>query len=105
MLTATKDPFVILIGAMVSCWLGALSVEGLVRYTRCKEDSALGMVLSVYYGVGVLMLTAIQRSGNGARCIAIVTGTRYIHTVTESVDRGDLEATIALLAACLTSFD
>ncbi len=46
---------------------------------------------------------AIQRAGAGARCAAICTGTRYIHTVTEMVDKGDLEATIDLLAAYLQS--
>jgi putative aminopeptidase FrvX len=44
---------------------------------------------------------AIQRSGTGARTAAIVCGTRYIHTVTESVDRGDMKASIDLLAAWL----
>jgi len=44
---------------------------------------------------------AIQRAGVGARCVAIVTGTRYIHTTTEMVDKGDLEATIKLLGTWL----
>ena len=44
---------------------------------------------------------AIQRSGPGARPAAIVCGTRYIHTVTESIDKNDLQATINLLAAWL----
>lgn len=63
MLTGTKDPLIILVGAMISCWLGAFSVEWIVKYTRCKEDSALGMVLSVYFGVGMLLLSIIQQSG------------------------------------------
>ncbi len=67
LLTGTKDPIVILVGAVVACWLAALSIDLIVRHTRCKEDSALGMVLSVYFGVGVLMLTYIQRSGNAAQ--------------------------------------
>ncbi|MEY4183453.1 MAG: hypothetical protein RLZZ217_2079, partial [Planctomycetota bacterium] len=40
---------------------------------------------------------AIQRSGKGARCIAIGAGTRYIHTVTESINTKDLKAAIDLL--------
>jgi endoglucanase len=44
---------------------------------------------------------AIQRSGRGARCVAFGPGTRYIHTVTEMVDKGDLQATIDLLATLL----
>ena len=63
MLTGTKDPLIILVGAMISCWIGAFSVEWIVHNTRCKEDSALGMVLSVYFGVGMLLLSVIQQSG------------------------------------------
>jgi endoglucanase len=46
---------------------------------------------------------AIQRSGKGARAIAIGAGTRYIHTVTESINKKDLKAAIDLLAECLVS--
>lgn len=67
LLTGTKDPLVILCGAVFSCWVGAVAIEWIVRYTRCKEDSALGMVLSVFFGVGILMLTHIQSSGNAAQ--------------------------------------
>jgi manganese/zinc/iron transport system permease protein len=67
LLTGTKDPLVILLGATASCWLGAVSVDLIVRYTRCKEESALGMVLSVYFGAGILMLTHIQGTGTAAQ--------------------------------------
>ncbi len=43
----------------------------------------------------------IQRAGKGAKTAAIVVGTRYIHTVTESAHKGDLQAAIDLLAAWL----
>lgn len=46
---------------------------------------------------------AIQRSGSGARTGSIVCGTRYIHTVTESVDKKDLQSAIDLLAAWISS--
>ncbi len=46
---------------------------------------------------------AIQRSGAGARTATIVCGTRYIHTVTESIHKKDLQATIDLLAAWVAS--
>jgi endoglucanase len=44
---------------------------------------------------------AIQKAGAGARTAAIVCGTRYIHTVTESIDKKDLQAAIDLVAAWL----
>jgi manganese/zinc/iron transport system permease protein len=67
MLTGTKNPAVILFGAVLSCWAGALAIEWIVTYTRCKEDSALGMVLSVFFGLGILLLTQIQHSGHAAQ--------------------------------------
>jgi len=48
---------------------------------------------------------AIQRSGKGARCVALGAGTRYIHTTTEMLDKGDLEAVIELLAAWLLTIE
>jgi len=67
MLTGTKNPAIILCGAVISCWVGALTIEWLVAHTRCKEDSALGMVLSVFFGLGILLLTHIQQSGQAAQ--------------------------------------
>lgn len=42
---------------------------------------------------------AAQQSGAGARAAGLVVGTRYIHTVTEMVDKRDLAAARDLLAA------
>lgn len=64
LLTGTKDPLVILLGAIAACWLGAIAIDAITTHTRVKEDSALGMVLSVFFGAGILLLTHIQQSGN-----------------------------------------
>ncbi|MCS6832074.1 MAG: metal ABC transporter permease, partial [Flammeovirgaceae bacterium] len=63
MLTQSKNAFVLLIGAFLSGWLALLTVDGIVRQTRLKPDAALSIVLSVFYGLGILLLTAIQHSG------------------------------------------
>ncbi len=42
---------------------------------------------------------AIQQSFEGARAAGLTVGTRYIHTVTEMIDKGDLKAACDLLAA------
>ncbi len=44
---------------------------------------------------------AAQQAAAGARAVGIVVGTRYIHTVTEMIDRVDLEAARDVLAAYL----
>lgn len=48
---------------------------------------------------------AAQQAAAGARAVGIVVGTRYIHTVTEMVDRTDLAAARDILAAYLESFE
>lgn len=48
---------------------------------------------------------AIQRSGRGARCVALGAGTRYIHTTTEMIDKRDLEGLVDLLAAWLVTIE
>ncbi|MFA9477368.1 iron chelate uptake ABC transporter family permease subunit [Phycisphaerales bacterium AB-hyl4] len=50
----------LLIGAAVFGVLGMLSVQAIRRYTRLKDDVALGLVLSVYFGIGVAMLGLVQ---------------------------------------------
>jgi endoglucanase len=44
---------------------------------------------------------AAQQSAAGARAVGITVGTRYIHTVTEMVDRRDLQAACDVLAAVM----
>ena len=63
MLSGTKVPAVLLLGAALSAWLGALLILAIVRETRIKQDAALGIVLSVFFGAGVVLLTYIAGSG------------------------------------------
>jgi manganese/zinc/iron transport system permease protein len=60
-----KSLWLLLLGATVSGLLG-LGVILLVRnLTRLKEDAALGIVLSVFFGAGVALLGVVQRMGQG----------------------------------------
>lgn len=61
LITGSKAPLVILVGAGLAGWLGAWFVMKVTGLTRIKEDSALGLVLSVFFGVGLVLLTWIQR--------------------------------------------
>ncbi len=44
LLTGTKTPMIMLVGAAVTGWIGTLLVMGVVRTTRIKTDSAFGIV-------------------------------------------------------------
>jgi manganese/zinc/iron transport system permease protein len=61
MLTGSKAPIVLVLGAAAAGWLAALALMGIVGYSRIKEDAALGMVLSVFFGLGLVLLTFIQK--------------------------------------------
>ena len=65
LITGTKHPASMLIGAGVAGLVGALFILLVVRGSRIKEDSALGIVLSVFFGVGVVLLTVIQKLPTG----------------------------------------
>lgn len=65
--TQTKHPLVLFIGAVVSGWLGLLSINAITKYTRIKSDAALALVLSIFYGIGIVFLTLIQQSGNASQ--------------------------------------
>lgn len=55
----------LLIGAAVSAALGLVAVEWMVRRTRLTEDAAIGTVLSVLFGFGIVLLTVIQSLETG----------------------------------------
>jgi len=55
----------LLFGSAVTAWLGLLSVQWLNKNTRLSEDSAIGAVLSVFFGAGVVLLTVIQTMSQG----------------------------------------
>ena len=61
LLTRSKEPLVLLLGAFAAGWLGTLAVMTIRRTTRIKEDTALGLVLSVFFGFGLVLLTIIQQ--------------------------------------------
>ena len=63
----TKDPLMLLLGAIVSGWLSVYIVDYISANSKLKPDTAIGLTLSVFFGVGVLLLTHIQHSGNAAQ--------------------------------------
>jgi len=59
--TRSKAPLVLIVGALIAGWIGTLLMMSITRSTRIKEDSALGLVLSVFFGFGLMLLTYVQR--------------------------------------------
>lgn len=55
----------LLLGAVLSAALGLWWMTALVRRTRLTEDAAIGAVLSVFFGAGIVGLTVIQSMNAG----------------------------------------
>jgi manganese/zinc/iron transport system permease protein len=61
MIFRSKAPLLLMLGAILAGWAGTAVVMGVVRNTRIKQDSALGFVLSVFFGFGLVLLTFVQK--------------------------------------------
>src|SRR5690606_26234126 len=67
MIAGTRHIGSILVGALVTGALAALLMLVLTRNSRLKTDAGLGIGLSVFCAIGVVLLTHIQASGNAAQ--------------------------------------
>lgn len=67
LLTRSKEPLVLMLGAIAAGWAGVLLILRIVNGTRVKYDSALGLVLSVFFGLGLMLLTYVQRLPNARK--------------------------------------
>ena len=56
---------VLLTGAALSGILGVVAILYIRNLTRLKEDAALGIVLSVFFGAGIAILTIVQQVPSG----------------------------------------
>lgn len=85
---------VLLAGAAASGIAGAVAILFIRSLPRLKEDAALGIVLSVFFGAGVALLTVVQQVPAG-RAAGL---DRYIFGQTASMTAADARL-IALTAA------
>lgn len=61
LITRSREPVVLMLGALIAGWIATLFMLNITRTTRIKDDSALGLVLSVFFGLGLMLLTFTQR--------------------------------------------
>lgn len=85
----------LLLGALASGLLGMGCVLAISRFTRLPQDAALGIVLSVFFGMGIALLGIIQRM-RGAPAAGL---NSFIYGRTASMVRADalLIGTIAIV--------
>jgi len=61
LLTLSKSPWALFIGATFAGIIGIAALQGITRFTNLKIDTAMGLVLTGFYGIGICLLTMIQK--------------------------------------------
>ena len=92
-----RDLIGLSIGALVSGLIGIGVMTLIRRWTRTKEDAAIGIVLSTFFGAGIVLLSIIQQqpSGNQAGLGS------YLFGETAGITRHDILLIAGVAAFCL----
>lgn len=64
LITGLRAPLPLLFGAVIAGWLGTLFMLLVTTQTRIKEDAAQGVVLAVFFGFGMALLSWVLRQNN-----------------------------------------
>ena len=66
-ITGSRDLLGLSIGALASGLIAIGLMTVVVRWTRTKEDAAIGIMLSSFFGLGIVLLSVITRSRSAGR--------------------------------------
>ncbi|MBS0208747.1 MAG: metal ABC transporter permease [Planctomycetes bacterium] len=77
LLIAQREVSWLLLGALASGLLGVVTILGLTRFTRLKEDAAMASVMGVFFAAGMALMTNIDHhspTGNQAGLMSVTVG-------------------------------
>jgi manganese/zinc/iron transport system permease protein len=97
LVTQTRDLVALSLGALATGLLGIAVVTIIRRWTITKEDAAIGIVLSTFFGAGVVLLSMIQKlpQGNQAGLGS------YLFGETTGITSRDIRLIAAVALFCL----
>ncbi len=64
LLAGAKNTSLFLAGALIVGLISMVAVKAVVQYSKIKFDSALAIILSAFFGLGLVLMTYIQRVPN-----------------------------------------
>ena len=76
----TRNPLWVLASAVLAGVVGSLTMHAILRHTKLKPDLALALVLSVFFAVGIAMISRFQPAGVQA----------FLYGQVAAIDRRDL---------------
>ncbi len=86
------------LGALATGVAGVMLIAGLRRGTRIKEDAAIGIVLSVFFGLGIVLLRMIQSQTTSGSKAGLDS---YIYGKTAGMLASDVYFIAGMSGACL----
>ena len=75
----------LMLGAAVTGIIGVACIHLILHHSRLKEDAAIGIVLSVFFGIGIVLLSIVQTSSSGSGAGI----NHYIYGQTAAMTRSD----------------
>ena len=63
-ISGTKNSIFLTLGAFTTGWISLFLINIIHKKSKIKEDAAIAIILSIFFGTGVVLLTIIQQSGN-----------------------------------------
>ncbi len=98
----------LLAGSAITAGIGLVLVEWMTRATRLSEDAAIGAVLSVFFGFGIVLLTVIQTMSAGRQAglesflLGSTAGMLFQDAVTIAIGGAAVVAMVILLRRPMT---
>ncbi|MCL2080064.1 MAG: metal ABC transporter permease [Oscillospiraceae bacterium] len=92
LLTASKNTEVLLMGALLTGLAATFIISRIVKHSRIRFDSALALVMSVFFGIGLVLLTYSQKVPNANQAGL----KRFIYGQASTM----LERDVTLMAVC-----
>lgn len=59
--THSRNPLLLMLGGSIAGCIGTILMLLITRYTKLKQDTVLGIILSVFFGFGLVLMTVIQK--------------------------------------------
>jgi len=85
------------LGALATGLIGIGLMTLIRRYTRTKEDAAIGIVLSTFFGAGIVLLSIIQQQPTGNQAGL----NSYLFGETAGITQHDIRLIAAVAGFCL----
>ena len=98
--TQSGSDWGLMIGATISGFVGVGVISLLKKFTKMKTDSAMGLVLSAFYALGICLITQLQQSAGGG----MANLENYLFGSLVSLSKSDLPPIFVSLGLVLITF-